>query len=319
MSNVNAAATQWNLPNLIDLLTIVNKRTTFLNDVGGFNWGLAKSFQFVCGNLIDLEAAAQPAITETASLTAPTAWTYVGTQEYNNCQIYQQAVSLSYARLSDVGMLDDASTITVAGVPVNQDPKAIQQQAALRQIAANINYTFLNGAFQDATSAAVAWKTRGLITACSSNTVAAGSASFYAPHLEKLLETMAASGADFEDMAIYAGAFQINEIGREYGLAPLDRQVGGVAIERIVTPVCELAVRYDPFVPAGTMLVADKAKCRPIALPVPGKGVLFVEELTKAGAGEAEQIYGQIGLDYGSERYHGKITGLLTTAHKSGS
>ena len=45
----------------------------------------------------------------------------------------------------------------------------------------------------------------------------------------------------------------------------------------------------------------------------PGKGVLFYEELSKTGASEKGQIYGQLGLDYGPEEFHGKITGLATS------
>jgi len=45
-------------------------------------------------------------------------------------------------------------------------------------------------------------------------------------------------------------------------------------------------------------------------LPVPGKGVLFYEELSKVGAAETGQIFGQFGLDYGPKEFIGKISGL---------
>ena len=51
----------------------------------------------------------------------------------------------------------------------------------------------------------------------------------------------------------------------------------------------------------------------PVALPVPGKGILFYEALSKTGAAEKGQIYGQLGIDYGPEEFHGTITGLKTT------
>jgi hypothetical protein len=59
-----------------------------------------------------------------------------------------------------------------------------------------------------------------------------------------------------------------------------------------------------------TLLVADLAFCSPVFLPVPDKGVLFYEELSKTGASESGQIYGQMGIDYGPEEYHGTITSL---------
>jgi hypothetical protein len=50
-----------------------------------------------------------------------------------------------------------------------------------------------------------------------------------------------------------------------------------------------------------------------MATPVPEKGVLFFEELSKTGASEKGQLFGMLGLDYGPEEYHGKITGLTTS------
>ena len=57
----------------------------------------------------------------------------------------------------------------------------------------------------------------------------------------------------------------------------------------------------------------SRAFCNPVFLPVPNKGVLFYEELSRTGASESGQIYGQIGIDYGPEEMHGTITGLATS------
>jgi len=50
-----------------------------------------------------------------------------------------------------------------------------------------------------------------------------------------------------------------------------------------------------------------------VFLEKPGKGVLFYEELDSGGAAEKGHVYGQIGLDYGPEEFHGTITGLATS------
>ena len=65
--------------------------------------------------------------------------------------------------------------------------------------------------------------------------------------------------------------------------------------------------------PTDTVLIAEMSTCAPVFCPVPGKGLLFYEALSKTGAAEKGQLYGQIGLDYGPEEYHGKITGLTTS------
>jgi hypothetical protein len=40
---------------------------------------------------------------------------------------------------------------------------------------------------------------------------------------------------------------------------------------------------------------------------------MFYEELSKSGANESGQIFGQLGLDHGPGFMHGTITGLATS------
>ena len=84
-------------------------------------------------------------------------------------------------------------------------------------------------------------------------------------------------------------------------------------IKQIETDFAMLGVVWAPQMVTSTLLIADLAFCSPVFLPVPEKGVLFYEELARTGASEKGQIYGQMGLDYGPEEYHGKITSLSTS------
>lgn len=314
MANTNAAATVWNCLNYIgELFLIGANQTPFLNMIGGLGGANAKvvrSFQFPCAQPYALEAASQPAITETASLTAPTAWTYVRAQDTNTVQIHQKQVSGSYAKLSVTGEISGLSILGDQPVASELD---FQKAATLRQIAIDVEYTFLNGAYQAASSAAVAAKTRGIITATTTNAVAAGSTALSSTHINNLMRTMAGNGAQFINPVIFCNAFQKQGLSNIYGYAPESRNVGGLNINQIETDFAILGVVYAPQVPAGSFLIADLAVCSPVFLPVPQKGVLFYEPLSKTGASESGQFYGQIGLDYGPEEYHGKITGLTTS------
>jgi hypothetical protein len=194
-----------------------------------------------------------------------------------------------------------------------QNELDFQIQAHMRQIALDVDYTFLNGAYQQSTAANVAAKTRGIITACTTNTVAAGAATLTKALVDQLLRTMAANGAEFVNPVVFVNAFQKQKLSDIYGYAPQDRNVGGYNIKQIETDFAQLGIVWSPNVPAATLLVADLAFCDPVFLPVPNKGVLFYEQLSKVGASEAGQIYGQIGLNYGPEEYHGTITGLATS------
>jgi len=320
MANVNATATTWNCPNYTGELYLIGaNQTPFLNMIGGLQGGAIRTvsdFQFPLAQPWALESAAQPAVTETASLTAPNPWTYVRDQDVNTVQIFHRAVTVSYAKQSVVGQVTaDATTnlVDITGVQPVQNERDFQISAHMRQIAVNTDYTFLNGAYQQATSAAVAAKTRGVITACTTNTVGAATATLDKPLVDQLLRTMAANGAEFVNPVIFVNAFQKQKLSDIYGYAPQDRNVGGYNINQIETDFAILGVVWAPNVPAATLLIADLSVCSPVFLPVPEKGVLFYEELSKTGASESGQIYGQIGLDYGPEEYHGTITNLATS------
>jgi len=320
MANVNVAATVWNCPNYTgELFMIGANQTPFLNMIGGLQGDRVKTvgdFQFPLAQPWALEAASQPAITETQSLTAPDPWTYVRSQDVNTCQIWQRQVSVSYAKQSVIGSITaDATTGLVDASdfqPVDSE-KDFQIMAHMRQLSLNIDYTFLNGSYQQATASNVAPKTRGVIAACTTNTVAAAAATLTKALIDQLLRTMAGNGAEFLNPVVFCNAFQKQKISDIYGYAPEDRNVGGYNIKQVETDFCILGIVWAPNVPAATLLIADLAVCSPVFLPVPEKGVLFYEELSKTGASEKGQIYGQIGIDYGPEEYHGTITNLATS------
>ena len=188
-----------------------------------------------------------------------------------------------------------------------------QIAAHMRQIAVNVDYTFLNGAYQKATDAGTAAKSRGIITAAVSNSVNAAGAKLTRDLVNELIRTMAGTGSQFMNPVIFVNAFQKQMISEIYGYAPQSRNVGGMNINQVETDFAVLGVVWAPNVPTSTLLIADLAMCNPVFLPVPERGVLFYEELSKTGASEKGQIYGQIGLDYGPEEMHGKITNLATS------
>jgi len=319
MANTNVAATVWNCPNYTGELYLIGaNQTPFLNMVGGLQGDQIRTvsdFQYPLAQPWALEGASQPAITETASLSAPSPWTYVRSQDVNTCQIWQRQVSVSYAKQSVTGQITaDANTglAMIDQQPV-QNELDFQITAHMRQIALDVDYTFLNGAYQQVTAANVAAKTRGLLVACATNTVAAATAALSKALIDQLLRTMAANGAEFINPVILCNAFQKQQISDIYGYAPEDRNVGGYNIKQIETDFAILGIVWAPNMPTDDLLVADLAFCAPVFLPVPEKGVLFYEELSKTGASEKGQIYGQIGLDYGPEEYHGSITDLATS------
>ena len=319
MSVVAALAGQWNCPNFVGELFLVGaNRTPFLNMIGGLQGGgvaLVKAFDFPVAQPWSLDTATQPAITETQSLTAASFLkTYVRAQDLNTVQIFEYAISASYAKQSIPGAIyvSGAGNVMLGNQPVGNEMD-FQAAATLQQAAIDVETTFLAGAYVQATDVSTAARSRGLVTACTTNTVAAGTAPLTKALIDQLLRTMAGNGAPFQNAVIFCNAFQKQKLSNIYGYAPEDRNVGGVNIKQIETDFGMLGIVWAPFMTTSALLVAELSVCKPVFCEVPGKGVLFRDKLAKTGAADTEMIYGQIGLDYGPEEYSGTVTGLTTS------
>jgi hypothetical protein len=110
------------------------------------------------------------------------------------------------------------------------------------------------------------------------------------------------SGLKVELSELYAGAY-----GK---YTETSRNVGGVNLTTIVTDFGTLNIMLDRQVPQGTLTVLSLEQLRPVYLEMPTKGHFFAEPLAKTGATDRTQIYGEVGLEYGSEKAHGKLEGL---------
>lgn len=305
------------------LITFSPTQYPFLSRISGIKE--AQSDEYAMSAQYALEAFAQPAITEAGSTTAPTAVSYDRTNEVNAIQIFQKTVAVTYARQSAANRLRFAEVGT-SGYAYSNDPRlnpvsdelAFQANAAKEQAYGDLEVSCISGVYAKATSAAVANKMRGIATACTSNTVDASSAKLDKDMIDELLAEMATSGAKFVRPVIYANAFNKQVLSSIYTFVPTDRNVGGGNIQRIETDFGIFEVVFNRNMPTSTVLFADMAAVYLVTQPVPNKpympdGLFLLEELSKTGAAETHQLYGQLGIDYGSEKYHGTITGTATS------
>lgn len=317
-----ATADTWSFPQYAGEVFVVGKnQTPFLSMAGGLNGGkLVTAFDFPMASTWSLDAAAQPAITETASLTAPaTPNNYTRNQDLNTCQIYQETVRVSYKRQSTPGAIyaDLSNNLQPAGTNELEDVLAHEINASLMQIALDAEYVFLQGSYVQATNAGTAAKTRGIITGITTNVTTSGSGAgntVAKDDVDATLLSMFNNGAPMNNLVMFCDGAQKIKISNLYSsslaLADRSRTVGGVNIETLVTDFGPVGVVADYNMPSGTILIADMSVVYPVFCPVPGKGNFFYEELGKTGASFWGHIYGQMGLDYGPEEYHGKIVSL---------
>ena len=99
-------------------------------------------------------------------------------------------------------------------------------------------------------------------------------------------------------------------VASSYVTKELSGNVGGVTVDRIQTDFGVLNVMLDRFMPPDTLAVVSLEQCRPVFLEIPNKGHFFAEPLAKTGAQDKVHLYGEVGLQYGNERAHGKLTNL---------
>lgn len=317
---VSGLGTTWNLPNYAgELFTADTSQTPFLTMAGGLTGGMmTDNFEFPTAILYDLPDAAQPNISEQASATAPAASHVDRKQESNVVQIHQEVIDLTYAKMSNSGRMSGLNTAGQQANPAYEEDWQINQK--LIKIARDVEFSFIQGTYNKAGDGSQANKTRSMIElAKTSSHIEGGSKLLTVDMMKELFLEMATNGAYFDNMVLFCGAFQKQlittlyekQLGYNTG-AP--RNVGGMNVTELETDFCKMGIVWDRFMPDDAILVADMAHVAPVFQEVPGKGVLFVEDLAKVGASDRKQIYGQIGLDHGPAFLHGVITGLATSA-----
>lgn len=117
-----------------------------------------------------------------------------------------------------------------------------------------------------------------------------------------------------ETAALMVGSFAKRSLTKTYktegNYRETSRTVAGMNLQTIETDFGELNLVLNRYMRPGTIQVVSLEQCTPAFLRIPGKGFLFMEPLAKVGSSDRYQLYGEVGLRYGNERAHGKVTGL---------
>lgn len=313
-----ATGTVWSLPNYLgELYTADATATPLLSMAGGLSGGVqTTNFQFPTGVIYTYPQAKQPDISEDASLTAPMAEEIARTQLTNVTQIFQYAIDISYAKMASSGRLTGVATAGEQPNPANEKDWQVFQ--ALVRLARDVEYTFINGVYQESTSSATSNKTRGMLELCKTTdgtTINASGAVLTKAMMDSLFLGMANNGASFTTPVVFCGAKvkqALTDIyAKQFAIATAEtKDVGGYNIQTIEMDFAKVGIAWDRFMPDDALLVADMAYVRPVFQAVPDKGLVFVEDLAKTGASDRSQLFAQVGLDHAPAYLHGSITKL---------
>lgn len=133
--------------------------------------------------------------------------------------------------------------------------------------------------------------------------------------IKSLVKSIFDNGGDVNGMILMCNSFQKAAISALYEGSmqmPDSRMEAGVNVTRLITDFGDVGIVLSRAMPKDQILLFRRDVVHLVEQPTPGKGNFFFEELAKNGAGKKGEIFGQVGLNYGPEWLHGKITNLTT-------
>lgn len=316
MPGIIGMGTTFNMPNFVgELFALSREATPFLSAIGGLTGGrqaFDKEFEWEYYDLRAPDATRQ----RVEGADAPPAEERVRANAKNVLEIHQEAVEMSYTKLA-VGNRGGYGT-SARGVSPVGDEMAWQMAQHIKQVARDVNLTFLTGTYNSPSDNTQPRRTRGLIQAIATNVIDLASAALTEEDVNDLFQDAYDNGGlrEGETRVLIGNSSMKRQLTkiflRDHNLQPQSMGVGGVNLQRIETDFGSASIMVENDIPAGTLLAVSLEECAPRFLLVPGKGYFFWEPLAKTGAAERSQLYGEIGLEYGNEKRHAKIVNAGT-------
>jgi len=317
MPGITGMGTTFNLPNFVgELFELTPADTPFLSAIGGLTGGeqtTATEFQW---QTYDLRDADQNVKLEGAE--APPGEARVRSAASNIVQIHQEAVDISYTKQAAVGNL---SGLNIPGSNPVQDELSWQITQMLKQIARDVEYSFIRGTYHKPADNTTARKTRGILEAIVTNVIANAEPTVLTEDMVlDLMQAVWDNGGikESETATLMTNSTLKRALSKIFitdkNYNEETRNVGGVNLQTIETDFGRINIMLNRNMPADQLALVSMEMCAPVFMLIPGKGHMFAEELAKVGANTKYQIYGEIGLKYGNEIAHGKITNLTVAA-----
>lgn len=316
MAGINEMATTYNCPNYVgELYAASPEDTPLLSSIGGLTGGESVESTTFGWQVSDLRDAADNR-QRVEGMDATTFETRTRTNVENVLEIHQEAVSVSYTKMGARRQYGPSGTaVQLGSTTLPADELAEQLQAQIKQIARDVEKTFITGTYAKPTTNAQPRKTRGLLQAITTNaaTTTHKASELTADDVLDLIQKVWDGGGvqETETRTIIVGSTLKRALTRLFvkdGFKQEDRNVGGVNLKMLETDFGNFNVMLNRYMPATKLAVVSLEQLSPAFLEVPGKGHFFAEPLAKSGASEKVMLYGEIGLKYGNEKAHGVLT-----------
>jgi len=260
----------------------------------------------------------------------------------NVVQIFQYGVELTYLKQGSTDLLGSeniamdgppAADITtyatsILGDQPVQSEMAWQLQVKIEQCALDVEDGFLNGTFAYPVDLSVAGpESQGIVGAIAAATTQDASANDIGQTtgdlgperagnvISLVAQLMYDEGAPMRNVVLMGNSGVKVDTGKFYtttatggSIQPRSYNIFGVNVQDIETEFIKLPFVLNRHLANATPIFIDLDVMAPRFQPVPGKGHFFLEPLSKLGSYDRQQLYGQIGLEYGPAGWHGKAT-----------
>src|SRR5690554_3905386 len=315
MAGITGQGTTYNLPNYVgELFAASPEDTPLLSAIGGLTGGRSTGgsvlFEWQGYDLRDADADRQ----RLEGADAPDGEQRVRYREQNVVEIHQEAVEVSYTRQATQGQRATGGepTVTVGSTVIPANELAWQLEQQFKQIARDVEKTFIVGEYQNPSDNTQPRKTRGLLEAIETNvdTAADLTEDVVLDLFQEVWDNGGIQEGETRTVIVNAALKRVltKIFIKDRGYEESSRNVGGVNLQTFETDFGRANLMLSGWMPADTLAVVSLEGLAPRFLEIPGKGHFFAEPLAKTGSADKVQIYGEIGLEYGNERKHGKLT-----------
>jgi hypothetical protein len=168
MAGIAGQGTTFGLPNYVgELFHLTPETTPLLSLIGGLTGGKKADATTFTWQTDDLRNAGQNVALEGAA--APAADNRVRAVVSNVVEVHQEKASVSYTKQSATGAINTMNTSS--GIQPVQNELDYQVAAKIKEIARDVEYSFINGSYQSPTDNTTPRKTRGLLQAVQTNLI----------------------------------------------------------------------------------------------------------------------------------------------------
>src|SRR5437879_4998315 len=225
MAGITGLGLTYSLPNYVgELFMLTPEDTPLLSSIGGLTGGKAVNSTSWTWQTSDQRDPSNRQRLEGA--TAPTAEERVRANVTNVVEIHQEQVSVSYTKQAATAQLTTPSSAPyqINGDQNNPIQRELdwQVERALKAIALDVNWTFINGTFVQPTTNGTARQTRGLMQSITTNRIAKGTS--VSATSATTVVTATASGVATNDKIVFTATGAATSIvaGRTYFVTTID-------------------------------------------------------------------------------------------------